>query len=233
MSLVEDLIRGIAQAVNGSLEFEIGSAGLQNQTPAGSAGGENRTIDLAERFERITLFEAIANATGRDLLGAWSSGDRSALESNAADLGVGVDPRWGPGKLLLEIFEASTERSLTGPVFVAGFPKEVSPLAKDHRSIPDFTEHADLIIGGIELAPCYSELNDPHEQRKRFEQQASARAAGDEEANLADEDFLEALSYGMPPAGGFGLGIDRLLALLLGLPSLREVILFPTMKPEQ
>jgi lysyl-tRNA synthetase class 2 len=90
-----------------------------------------------------------------------------------------------------------------------------------------------LIIGGVELAPCYSELNDPEEQRRRFEQQASARAAGDEEATLSDEDFLEALAYGMPPAGGFGLGIDRLLALLLGLPSLREVILFPTMKPEQ
>ncbi|HYI44999.1 MAG TPA: lysine--tRNA ligase [Actinomycetota bacterium] len=229
MSLVEDLVRAIAQAVNGSLEITINQGG----TPTGSAVGEERIVDLSQRFERITLFEAIANATGRDLLPAWSDEDRGALEANAEDLGVGVDPKWGPGKLLLEIFEASTEKSLIGPVFVAGFPKEVSPLAKDHRSIPGFTEHADLIIGGIEMAPCYSELNDPEEQRRRFEQQAAARAAGDEEASLSDEDFLEALAYGMPPAGGFGLGIDRLLAVLLGLPSLRDVILFPTMKPEQ
>lgn len=216
MSLVEDLVRAIAQAVNGVVEFEFG----------------DKRIDLAKPFKRMTMFEAIADATGRDLMQAWSDRDRDALESHADDLGVTVDPKWGLGKLLLEIFEASTERSLVEPVFVTGYPKEVSPLAKDHRTLPDFTEQADLIIGGVELAPCYSELNDPEEQRRRFEQQASARAAGDEEATVHDEEFLEALAYGMPPAGGFGLGIDRLLALLLGLPSLREVILFPTMKPE-
>jgi lysyl-tRNA synthetase class 2 len=114
---------------------------------------------------------------------------------------------------------------------VAGFPEDVSPLAKDHRSIEGFTEHADLIVGGIEMGAIYSELNDPAEQRRRFEQQAAARGAGDDEAALPDEDFLEALSYGMPPAGGFGLGIDRLLTVLLELPSIREVILFPTLKP--
>lgn len=117
------------------------------------------------------------------------------------------------------------------PTFVVGFPTDVSPLAKDHRSLPGFTEHADLILGGVEIAPIYSELNDPVEQRRRFDQQASARAAGDEEATIADEDFLEALEFGMPPAGGFGLGVDRLLTLLLGLPSIREVITFPTLKP--
>ena len=114
---------------------------------------------------------------------------------------------------------------------MAGFPVEVSPLAKAHRSIEGFTEHADLVIGGVEMCPCYSELNDPAEQRRRFEQQARARAQGDEEATLPDEDFLEALSYGMPPAGGFGLGVDRLLTFLLGAPSIREVILFPTLRP--
>jgi lysyl-tRNA synthetase class 2 len=119
------------------------------------------------------------------------------------------------------------------PTFVAGFPKDVSPLAKDHRSIDGFTEHADLVIGGVELAPVYSELNDPAEQRRRFEQQARARDRGAEEVALPDEDFLEALSYGMPPAGGFGLGIDRLLALLLGVGSIREAILFPVLKPER
>ena len=216
MSLVEDLVRVIAESVTGSLEISI----------------DDDTIDLAKPFERITMFEAIERATGRDLLAIWSEGRVEELQKIARDLGVDLAEGWGPGKILLEIFEASTERTLTQPTFVTGFPKDVSPLAKDHRSIPEFTEHADLIVGGIELAPCYSELNDPAEQRRRFEQQASARAGGDEEATLPDEDFLEALAYGMPPAGGFGLGIDRLLALLLGLPSLREVILFPTMRPQ-
>jgi len=105
-------------------------------------------------------------------------------------------------------------------------------LAKNHRSIDGFTEQTDLMIGGIEMAPIYSELNDPAEQRRRFEQQAKQRSTGDDEAMIADEDFLEALSYGMPPAGGFGLGVDRLLMVLLGLPTLREVILFPTLKPD-
>jgi lysyl-tRNA synthetase, class II len=216
MSLVEDLVRAIAEAVTGSLEIET----------------ESGTLDLSRPFERITMFEAIERATGRDLLGIWSEQRSTELQANARELGVDLDEGWDSGKVLLEIFETSTERSLTAPTFVTGYPKEVSPLAKDHRSIPGFTEHADLIIGGIELAPCYSELNDPAEQRRRFEQQATVRAAGDEEAALPDEEFLEALAYGMPPAGGFGLGIDRLLALLLGQPSLREVILFPTMRPE-
>jgi lysyl-tRNA synthetase class 2 len=133
---------------------------------------------------------------------------------------------------MLETFEQTTERSLIGPVFVVGYPKEVSPLAKDHRSIPGFTEHADLTIGGVEIAPIYSELNDPDEQRRRFEQQATASAAGEQETAVADEDFLEALAYGMPPAGGFGLGTERLLAQLLGTESIREVTLFPILRPQ-
>jgi lysyl-tRNA synthetase, class II len=215
MSLVEDLVRAIAKAVNGSLEVE------QHQ----------ETIDLAQPFERITMFDAIAQVTGRDLREAWTAQDRDVLTGIAKELGVELDREWGPGKVVLEIFEASTERQLVKPTFVTGFPKEVSPLAKDHRSIEGFTEHADLMIGGIEMGAIYSELNDPAEQRRRFEQQAAARGAGDLEAALPDEDFLEALSYAMPPAGGFGLGLDRLLTVLLELPSIREVILFPTLKP--
>jgi lysyl-tRNA synthetase class 2 len=122
---------------------------------------------------------------------------------------------------------------LVQPVFVTGFPKDVSPLAKDHRTIPGFTEQADLYLGGIEMAPVYSELNDPLEQRRRFEQQARASASGAEETALPDEDFLEALAYGMPPAGGFGLGVDRLLMVLLDAPSIREVILFPILRPSR
>ncbi len=216
MSFVEDLLRTIADATLGRLTFDR----------AGSA------IDLAQPFARVTMFEAIEQTTGRDLRPMWESEDRDGLSALAKEHGVEVEPAWDAGKLLLEIFEATTEKTLIQPTFITGMPKEISPLAKDHRSIPGFTEHADLVIGGVEMAPCYSELNDPDEQRRRFEQQVAARAAGDEEAVMKDEDFLEALAYGMPPAGGFGLGIDRVLMLLLGLPSLRETILFPTLRPE-
>lgn len=214
MALVEDLVRAIANALNGRLTVSVNGT----------------EVDLAPPFPRVTMFEAIAEATGQELRGAWEEQDVDALRSAAATLEVKTLPMWGTGKILLEIFEGTTEKGLLQPTFVVGFPKEVSPLAKDHRSIPGFTEHADLILGGLEIAPIYSELNDPEEQRRRFEQQAAARAAGDEEAQLPDEDFLEALAYGMPPAGGFGLGIDRLLTILTGAPSIREVILFPTLR---
>ncbi len=191
-----------------------------------------RDLELRPPFALITMFEAIAEATGLDLTEAWCDGRWDRVSGGAESLGVRVDPAWPPGKVLAEIYESRAERQLTGPVFVAGFPKDVSPLAKDHRSIPGFTEHADLVIKGVEIAPIYSELNDPEEQRRRFQAQAAARAAGDEEATLPDENFLEALAHGMPPAGGFGLGIDRLLMLLTDTPSIREVILWPTLKPE-
>jgi lysyl-tRNA synthetase, class II len=215
MALVEELVRAIAEAVNGSTELRIGEL----------------AVDLRAPFRRITMFEAIAEATGRDVSKLWHEGDDEGVRRTGADLGVRVEPEWPRGKVVAEIFEATAEHLLVAPTFVAGYPKEVSPLAKDHRSIEGFTEHADLIMGGVELAPCYSELNDPAEQRRRFLQQAAARAAGDEEATLSDEDFLEALAHGMPPAGGFGLGLDRLLVLLLEAPSIREVILFPTLRP--
>lgn len=217
MTLVEDLVRAIALAVN---ESEIVATG-------------ERDIDLGPRFRRISMFDAIRETADLDLEEAWKRQDGDALRSAATDVGVEVRANWPPGVILAEIFESSAERKLWQPTFVTGFPKDVSPLAKDHRAIDGFTEHADLVIGGIELAPVYSELNDPDEQRRRFEQQVRAREEGAEEAALPDEDFLEALGYGMPPAGGFGLGIDRLLALLLGVGSIREAILFPVLKPER
>ena len=216
MTLVESLVRTIAEKVVGGLELE-------------TSGG---TIDLSPAFRRATMFEVIEESTGKDLSAPWRDQDRDALEGAARALEVRVDPKWAPGKIVAEIFEATTEKVLVQPIFVTGFPKEVSPLAKDHRSIAGFTEHADLVIAGLEIAPIYSELNDPAEQRRRFEQQAAIRAAGDEEVALPDEDFLEALAYGMPPAAGFGLGVDRLLTILLDQQSLREVIMFPTLKPE-
>jgi lysyl-tRNA synthetase class 2 len=217
MSLVEDLVRAIADAVAGTLH--VSSAG--------------QTLDLAPPFARITLFEAMRRAGGPDLEQAWREGDDATVIRAAADHGVKVHPAWAPGKVLVELFELTAEKTLVQPVFVTGFPKDVSPLAKDHRAIPRFTEHADLYLGGIEMAPVYSELNDPEEQRRRFEQQARASASGAEETALPDEDFLEALAYGMPPAGGFGLGIDRLLMVLLDAPSVRDVILFPILRPSR
>ncbi|MDQ3958031.1 MAG: lysine--tRNA ligase, partial [Actinomycetota bacterium] len=205
MTLVEELVRTIAAAV----------------LPAGAA------FELpAAPFARKTMFEVIEEVTGLALLETWTAGDAAALGTAARGAGVHVDDAWAPGKVVAEIYEQRVEKSVVEPTFVVGFPKDVSPLAKDHRTIPGFTEHADLLIGGVEIAPIYSELNDPEEQRRRFEQQAAGRAAGNEEAMLPDEDFLEALGYGMPPAGGFGLGLDRLLMLLLDVPSIREVILF-------
>ena len=220
MVLVESLVQTIAQAVNGSLELE-------------TADGDSKiSIDLASAFKRMSMFEAILEVTGQDLEAAWSAGDGDGISAAARDLDVPLDQSWGPGKIVAEIFERTTEKTLIQPTYITGFPKEVSPLAKDHRTIPNFTEHADLVIGGIEIAPIYSELNDPEEQRRRFEQQAALRATGQEEVALPDAEFLEALAYAMPPAAGFGLGIDRLLTILLGEASLREVILFPTLKPE-
>jgi lysyl-tRNA synthetase class 2 len=217
MSLVEDLVRVMAVAVTGSLQLNA---------PEG-------TIDLEGPFARITMFEAVEETAGIDLRPAWDDPSDDRLLAAGTELGVPLNPSWGRGKIMAEIFESCAEKALLQPTFVVGFPLDVSPLAKGHRSIEGFTEHADLVIGGVEMCPCYSELNDPTEQRRRFEQQAQARALGDEEATLPDEDFLEALSYGMPPAGGFGLGVDRLLTLLLGAPSIREVILFPTLRPTQ
>ena len=134
--------------------------------------------------------------------------------------------------MVLEIYEQLVEEELFQPTFVKDFPREVSPLARPHRSSPGVTEHFDLIIAGMEISPSYSELTDPDEQRDRFEDQLRRRRAGDEEAHPLDEDFLTALEHGMPPAGGTGLGVDRLVMILTDQPSLRDVIAFPHVRPE-
>jgi lysyl-tRNA synthetase class 2 len=226
MALVEDLVRAIAQAVNGTLDLAVRAA-----APDGATGQADLGLDLSRPFARKTMFEAIEERTGTSLAEAWAAKDAASIETFARDAGVRVREGWAPGRVVAEIFEELVEKTLLEPTFVVGYPKEVSPLAKDHRSIPGFTEQADLIIAGVEIAPIYSELNDPEEQRRRFQQQAGARAAGEEDGMVPDEDFLEALAYGMPPAGGFGLGIDRLLTVLLGAGSIREVIMFPTLRP--
>jgi len=151
----------------------------------------------------------------------------------AHDLGLEVRADWGVGKIVSEAFEAHAEPALWEPTVVMDYPKEISPLARDHRSRPGLVERFEVIVAGRELANAFSELNDPLEQRRRFEAQAAARARGDEEAHPLDEDYVLALEYGMPPTGGLGVGVDRLVMLLTGEESIREVILFPALRPEE
>jgi len=154
------------------------------------------------------------------------------LRARAAHLGVPLEPAWGPGKIVLEIYEKTTEPNLWGPVFVMDYPKEVSPLARDHRTSPGMVERFEPVVAGRELGNAFSELTDPVVQRENFEAQAIARAAGDDEAMPVDEDYIRALEYGLPPTGGLGIGVDRLVMLLSGADAIRDVIAFPTLRPE-
>jgi len=211
MELLEALVREAALAVRGSLRFEY----------------RGREMDLETPWRRVTLLGSVSEATGEDV-----TLDRPDLARVAERHGVDLDPKWGPGKIVLELYERLVEPELFEPTFVRDFPREVSPLARPHRSNPGLTEHVDLIMAGTEIAPAYSELSDPDEQRARFEDQLRLRREGDEEAHPLDEDFLAALEHGMPPAGGLGLGVDRLTMILADQPSLRDVIAFPAVRPE-
>jgi lysyl-tRNA synthetase class 2 len=150
----------------------------------------------------------------------------------AQRLGVEVEKGWGPGKIATEIFERYVEDVLVQPTFVYDYPTEVSPLSKQRPDDPDTVERFELYAGGMEIANAFSELNDPDEQRRRFEAQLADRARGDQEAHQMDEDYIRALEYGLPPTGGEGIGIDRLVMLLTNSPSIRDVILFPLMRPQ-
>jgi lysyl-tRNA synthetase class 2 len=213
MALVEGLVKDAAQAAIGGLTFSF----------------RGREVDLAKPWRRTTLAELVSEATGKEISLDLS---KAELQKVADDKGVSYDPDWGEGKLLLELFEKLVEETLIDPTFVIGFPREVSPLARTHRDDPRLTEHFDLIMGGVEIAPAYSELTDPDEQKARFDLQTELKQGGEEETHPYDQEFLVALEHGMPPAGGMGLGIDRLFMVLTDAPSLREVILFPAMRPE-
>ena len=159
---------------------------------------------------------------------------RDELARAAAEVGIEVDRRWGPGKILLEIYEKTTEPDLWGPVFVIDYPAEVSPLARRHRDGPELVERYEPVVAGRELGNGFTELTDPDDQRARFEEQAAkARAGDDEEPAEIDEDYIRALEYGLPPTSGFGLGVDRLVMLLGDVANIREVIAFPTLRPER
>jgi lysyl-tRNA synthetase class 2 len=188
-------------------------------------GGE---LDLAAAWNRVTLHDAVSNALGEHVT---VDTDADRLRKLAARHDVHVDDAWGAGEIVLELFEKLVERTLRMPTFVCDYPESVRPLARPHRDDPRLAEAWDLIIAGVELAPAYSELNDPVIQRKRLVAQSELAANGDPEAMELDEDFLRALEYGMPPTGGMGLGIDRLVMLLTGV-GIRDTILFPLVKPE-
>jgi lysyl-tRNA synthetase class 2 len=157
--------------------------------------------------------------------------DRAQAADVAGRLGIHVAPGDGAGKIATALFEALWEDSLVQPTFVYDFPTEVSPLSKQKPDDPDTVERFELYIGGFEVANGFSELNDPAEQRRRFEDQLAQRAAGDQEAHQMDEDYVRALEYGLPPTGGEGIGIDRLVMVLTGSPSIRDVVLFPLLRP--
>ncbi|RZU72073.1 lysyl-tRNA synthetase class II [Micromonospora kangleipakensis] len=185
-------------------------------------------FDLGGEWRSVTLFGALSEALGEEVTVRT---DRSRLVEYADKVGLAVDPKWGPGKLTEELFEELVVPSLQAPTFVRDYPEETSPLTRAHRSEPGLTEKWDLYVLGFELGTAYSELVDPVVQRERLVAQAQLAARGDDEAMRLDEDFLRAMEYGMPPAGGMGMGIDRLLMALTGL-GIRETILFPLVRPE-
>ena len=171
--------------------------------------------------------DAVKNATGKDFLSCSTVDEARAM---AKEIGVEYEERFGIGGILNAAFEAKVEDSLIQPIFITGHPTEISPLAKRNADDPRITDRFEYFVFGRELANGFTELNDPIDQKGRFEDQLKQREAGDEEAHVMDNDFIRALEYGMPPTGGLGIGIDRLVMLLTDAPSIRDVLLFPTMK---
>jgi lysyl-tRNA synthetase class 2 len=214
MVLVEQLVAGLATELRGTTSLVY----------------QGRPLDLTPPWRRATMAELVTEATGNE---ASVHTPVEELRTRVAAAGVEPDPTWGSGKLLLELYEKTTETDLWGPVFVTDFPAEVSPLSRRHRHDPDLVERFEPVVAGRELGNAFSELVDPDDQRARFEAQAAARAAGDDEAMAVDEDYLRALELGLPPTAGLGIGIDRLVMLLADVANIREVIAFPTLRPER
>jgi lysyl-tRNA synthetase, class II len=209
--LTRELVRAAADAVGVPVPV----------TPAGEE------IDLTGNWRWVGVYDLVSEAVNETITPGT---EETALRAAAQRSGVPLRPEWGAGEIVLELYEKLCEHTLVQPTFVADYPLSVRPLARSHRSDPRLAEAWDLIIGGVELAPAYSELTDPVEQRKRLTAQSWAAARGDPEAMELDEEFLVALEYGMPPTGGMGLGVDRLIMLLTG-KGIRETILFPLIKP--
>lgn len=213
MRLTEGLISNVVAEIKGSRSVTY----------------QGETIDFSPPWRRASLEELTSEVLEEEISLEM---DPKRLDQLLAEHGVVPQPAWGIGKRVVELYEKTTESTLIQPTFVTDFPTEVSPLARDHRSKPDRVERFEVFVVGRELANAFSELNDPVTQRQRFESQVAAREAGDTEAMMIDEDYIRALEYGLPPTGGLGIGIDRLTMLLTDNTQIREVVLFPTMRPE-
>jgi lysyl-tRNA synthetase class 2 len=213
MEMTETLLNLLSKTINNTDQLEY----------------DGNEISLALPFRRAKMFDLFKEYTGKDLLGLG----KEELQAICKELDVQVDPKAGVMKLLDEIFSVKVQPNLIQPTFVIDYPLEMSPLAKKHRTDEGLVERFELYVSGFEVANAFSELNDPRDQRQRLEEQALFRADGDEEAMIVDEDFLYSLEVGMPPTSGLGVGIDRLVMILTGERSIRDVLLFPQMKPEK
>ena len=213
MDLVEEMIEKVALDLHGTTKVQV---------------GEN-LIDFKRPWKRFSMFEAIQHFTGIDI----TEMDEVALRDTCKQLHIAVDETMGKGKLIDEIFGGKCEPHLIQPTFITDYPVEMSPLAKKHRSKPGLVERFEAICNGKEICNAFSELNDPIDQRKRFEEQVELGKRGDEEAMTLDEDFLRALEYGMPPTAGLGVGIDRLTMIMTNSASIQDVLFFPQMRPEK
>ncbi len=213
MEFTEQMLEQIATKVLGTTKTTIG----------------DREIDFKAPYPRVTMIDAIKEHTGIDITGM----DEEQLREVCRKLNIEVDESMGKGKLIDEIFGEKCEGNYIQPTFITDYPIEMSPLCKRHRSNPELTERFELMVNGKELANAYSELNDPIDQRERFEEQLRLSEKGDDEAMFIDQDFLRALEYGMPPTSGMGIGMDRLTMLLTGQTTIQEVLLFPQMRPEK
>jgi lysyl-tRNA synthetase class 2 len=212
MEITEQLFEKIALTLHGTTELKVGE----------------KTINFKAPFKRISILDAIKENTGIDISGM----DEAGLRDVCKQLKIDVPPTIGKGKLIDELFGATSEHTYIQPTFIIDYPVEMSPLTKKHRSKEGLVERFELMVNGKELANAYSELNDPLEQRKRFEDQLALMERGDDEAMFIDYDFLRALEYGMPPTSGIGIGIDRLCMMMLNQPSIQDVLFFPQMRPE-
>jgi lysyl-tRNA synthetase class 2 len=210
---LEEMLAEVVRAVKGTLAFDY----------------QGKPLDFALPWRRVTLMQTVSEAVGRTVASDTPQGELRAL---AEEHEVSLEKGWGPGKIITELFEKLVEPNLWKPTLVMDYPREVSPLARAHRDDPFLTERFELIAAGREIANAFSELIDPIDQRERFQEQARQREKGDEEAHVVDYDYLRALEYGMPPTGGLGMGVDRLVMLLTDSHSIREVILFPHLRSE-
>ena len=212
MELTEKMIEKIALDLHDTTKVQVGKHEIDFKTP----------------FKRQSILGAIEEFTGIDV----SHMNEDELRATCKKLGIETDPSMGKGKLIDEIFGEKCEPNYIQPTFITDYPVEMSPLCKRHRDNPELTERFELMVNGKELANAYTELNDPIDQRKRFEEQMSLAEKGDDEAMFIDQDFLRAIEYGMPPTSGMGIGIDRLVMMMTNQHSIQEVLFFPQMRPE-